>query len=262
MAEDLNASVFRRVAVGQVAENKALRSRTIRFTSTEILPFLNDEVASNVMPLDYAGLDAQANKYEGSLTTDNTLEATWLPSGSNRVTPPDVRRGERVEIYQSADEDLYYWRAMGLDDNLRRLETLVIAINANASSTNDKALDFDSCYFVEMSSHTGSITLQTSLKNNEKAAYEVHFNTAQGTFQLQDNVGNYLMLDSVQNVWRVQNVLGTYVALDKETLYGYAPKMVSLEAGTQLKANVGGSNINITSGNITIASPTVSVKQG
>lgn len=267
------ASMFRSVAIGVVTENKRMSdpagssavekrfSRIVMVTPTELNPFLDSEIASNQQEMIFGGTRNDGQQYQGTLTVDVPIETTWLPSGTNRISPPDVRRGERVEIFQASDEDKYYWRLLGLDDNLRKLETVVFAISATADEGKTQ-LDFDSCYFMEWSSHTQSITVQTSQSNGEVVGFQARFDMKEGTFAVQDTFSNYLRLDSVNTVWTMQNASGTYVKLEKENLYGFAPKVIDFKAGTKIKATVNGSSVDLTAGALVLTAPSIQLKQG
>jgi hypothetical protein len=126
----MEVSVFRTVGIGRIDTNKELGSKTVDVVPIEWLPMRDGELTGNETAETYQTKDIDGNAVSGGMISSNSITATWLPSGSNRLTAPDVRRGERVEILQTADHDKYYWRTMGLDDNLRKLETIIFGISA------------------------------------------------------------------------------------------------------------------------------------
>jgi hypothetical protein len=145
MADDSNpnfqptefiTSKLRFYSIGIVAENKLLSSHEIEVTPVEELPMTNGELSAN--SVDYKGkaVDAGGKAYSASTESQVTLKASWLRFGSsNRLTSPDVRRGEVVMIYQFGDADKYYWVVLKDDSKLRKLETVIWAISATKDET-------------------------------------------------------------------------------------------------------------------------------
>ena len=121
-------SKLRFYSIGVVASNKALSSNVIEVTPIEELPMLDGEIDSNTTNETAKGVDASGKNYQSSVTMGNSIQAEWLRLGSaNRMTSPDVRRGESVIIYQFGDADKYYWNTLKNDSQLRKLETVVYA---------------------------------------------------------------------------------------------------------------------------------------
>lgn len=239
--EQLDQSLFKIYSYGIVADNKALTSRIINAMPIEITSMMDGDIASNPTPLDSKGVDKDGTAYTTSIVNDSVIECTWLPFGSNRVTPPDVRRGEPVLIWNYDSTDKYYWSSPGLRDDLRRLETVVYAINANPNPAS-KEFNPDDCYFVEVSSHSKQITLRTSKVNGEPFSYTFQFNTKEGKVALADDVGNFLELNSEELTWKMELNTGTKVHLDKMNLLA--------EAIDELKCKVGETTITMTPASI------------
>lgn len=226
-------TVFRMYGIGIAGENKGLTSRHLAIIPSEVTPVLDGEIAFNPQTQTFKGLNKNGEEYELSVTEDATLTAEWLPLGSNRVTPPDVRRGEPVVIYRLADTDRYYWRVMGLRDDLRRLETAIWAFNANPEEGSN-GVDIQNCYFIEISTHTKQITLGTSQKNGEPYGYGIQLDAANGRFTLEDTIGNILHLDSGLSLWEMINAHGTHVRLDKKVIFMYAGDKIDMKAETAI----------------------------
>jgi hypothetical protein len=239
------SSQFRIVDLGIVAENKPLSSKIILVTPLESLPFLQGEIRQTPEVITAEGTDANGVSYTEKMITDLTVEATWLPIGNtNRRTAPDVRRGERVVLWQSGNSDRYYWTSMGMDDNLRKLETVVYTFSGTANESVDST-DPDQCYYVEVSTHNKQITLQTSDKNGEPFRYTFQFNTGEGVVTLTDDVGNYFEFDSSETKLTLKNKDGTWVSLDRKDILGYAPKNIDLKAESRIKLTCGSSELTL-----------------
>lgn len=241
-------------AVGTAAENKKLRSRELLVIPHEHFPFLDGELNAGTKPLEFSGVDSGGGNYQGSVDTSNDVRALWLPESSNRVTAPDVRRGERILLYRYGDSDQYFWRPMGLDDHLRKLETVVFAISATTDESKQE-LDVESCYFFEMSSHTKQITVHTSKANGERFAYDFQIDAEESKVLLTDDAGNYFLLDSANSHLRMENADGTYYELDKQKIKGYAPQTIDFEAGQRMSVTVGGTKMDWTPGVTTLKTP-------
>jgi hypothetical protein len=257
---DNDISLFRRVMIGVAAENKKLGSDELLITSHEKLGFIDGEIVDKVDPLDYDSTDIDGKAVAGTAFVSNNITAKWLPS-TNRRTPPDVQRGEMVEVYQYASNDEYFWRSMGKSDKLRRLETVVIGIAANPNMDQD-GLDLDNMYFLEVSSHQKTITLSTSQKNGEFCTYDFQFDMAKGKVVLQDNLGNYGFLDSRNTHIKLQNQLGTFFELNKQDIKGYAPRDINLTAvnnvdvkAKKITLNGGGSVFTLQASGTTLKTP-------
>lgn len=241
-------------SIGYVAENKSLGSKIIKVTPVETIPMVDGEIKSSPSPLEDSGVDSDGNSYTVKVSSDNAIEAKWLPFGSNRMTAPDVRRGERVMLWRYADAEQLYWTDLGFDEHLRRLETVIMSISGTQDEGTE-ALDPDNTYYLEASSHNKSITLRTSQKNGEFTRYTFQFNLADGAVTLADDLGNFFELDSAETKLTLQNVEGTMISLDKQNIIGNAPKNIDLTAGAMFRVTVGGSVFTMTPGGTTLKTP-------
>lgn len=233
----MDATCFRIVSIGIVAENKAMSSKEVDITPIESMNMLDGEIKSNPTVVEAKGVDRRGQQFASKTIVDSTVTATWLPFGSNRVTAPDVRRGERVYLWQSADADKYYWTITGLDDDKRKLETVVFAFSATQDS-NSSGIDLDKCYYFEVSTHNKSITLETSTANGEPHSYLVQINTAESTITIQDDAGNFFQLDSDEQKLVLQNQAQSHVILDKTK--------INIKATDEVVIDVGATHVTMT----------------
>lgn len=285
-------SVFRTVGQGRIDGNKPITNSDGSFcTDVEIIPtewisMRDGEMTQNASVMEYETKDQLGNAVKGGVVGTNTIKAQWLPGAcSNRLTPPDVRRGVRVEILQAADEDKYYWRDMGLDHGLFKLETIIIGIS-NTQDENANSLSPENMYWFEFSTHSKRLAFCTSKSDGEPFVYEMYFDTKKGEFNLTDDIGNFINIVSKLSLIHLQNDKGTFVKLDKKDIKMNAPQDMTADITRDLKINVGGNGtVNIgksfkltagtdvlisgggstytsNAGNTTITSPTVDVVQG
>jgi hypothetical protein len=239
-------SAFRPVAVGLVATNKKRGTPNIRVTPIEIFSDLNSDIKDQSEEVESSGLGADNKPFKIKISRGIAIDAEWLGE-TNRVLSPDVRRNEQVMLYQSGDSNKYYWTSMGRDDNLRRLETLVWAYNGDPSNE-DADPSRDNSYVQEISTHDGHITLTTSDKNGEKAKYLFQFNTKDGRVTLEDNLGNFIFLDSVERDIHLQNGDTSFFRMLKEDIFIQSNKSINSKTKTY---NIECDNFNTKSKNYT-----------
>jgi hypothetical protein len=216
-------------SLGQVANNKSLGSNTISVTPIEKLTMLDGELVSNPVDRETTGTDVMGKTYQTKVTTDSAIEADWLPMNSNRVTAPDVRRGERVIIWKAADTNKFYWTETGWDDHLRKLETVVFQISATQDEEADSTAK-DNSYYLYMSSHTKNITLKTSKANGEYCTYAFQFNLEDGIVTLTDDVGNEFSMDSKNAILYLKNRMESFLELNQEIITASAPDTMYIKA--------------------------------
>lgn len=263
-------SQFRVYSIGIVAANKPMSTAVAQIVPIEVLPLLDGELTDGLERLEVDGDLADGSKYTVSVEASNAVEATWLSANTNRRTPPDLRRGERVLLWQYGDADKFYWTSLGLDDHLRKLETVIFAVSATTDEE-DTSLRTDNTYSLEISTHTKQITLRTSKADGEPFEYIFQFNTKEGCVTLTDDDGNYLEMDSAEGRITLQNSSGTNLVLDKKDirfkavrdLIGTVAENLELKVGENLDVSVGGSSTVNTGAVTTLESgAAVAVKSG
>ncbi|MDD2879761.1 MAG: hypothetical protein PHQ58_04945 [Rhodoferax sp.] len=215
--EEVSLSKMRFYSIGLVAENKKLSSHEVEVTPIEELPFLDGELTSKGTDYKGSAQDAMGRHYQSSVKAHVSIKAKWLRFGdSNRLTPPDVRRGEAVMIFQFGDADKYYWITLKQDSNLRKLETVVWAISATRNEAD--ATDADHSYYFEVSSHNKLVHFHTSKADGEPFAYDIQINTKTGYVLITDDAGNFISLDSSERRLEMKNSDGSHFDMDKTHL--------------------------------------------
>src|ERR1700690_1198965 len=99
----MEATCFKIVSIGIVAENKVMSSKEVDCVPIESMNMLDGEIKSNPTTVETTGVDSSGKNFSTKAIVDGTVKATWLPFGSNRASAPDVRRGERVYLWQGAN---------------------------------------------------------------------------------------------------------------------------------------------------------------
>lgn len=218
-------SMMRQIGIGKATEHKLLSSKDCWFQITELFPFGQGEMKSDTMDLHDAGIDAKGEAYEVTVPFGKSVRATWLPSGGNRVTAPDIRRGERVEIYRLADSDKYYWRPIEMDQGVRRLETAMFLFS-NTQDESTEELTPENSWMFEVSTHQKTFTLRTPKSDGEEFAYDLQLNAKDSTFAFKDDAGQEFEMESKERRWRVANGDGSEILMDKKNITRTAPEAI------------------------------------
>ncbi len=245
---DISKFVLR--SIGYAAQNRTLGSSVLEVFPAEMLPFTDGEITSFFNNHTHTGVDGAGKPYSSKMQTANSVKAHWLAFGSNRMSPPDIRRGERVLIYQYADDDKYYWKETGLDDNLRRLETVVYAFSATKDEST-RVLTPDNSYMLVVSTHQKQITLTTSKANGEPFAYTFQFDLNAGNVVLQDDAGNFIQMTSKTNNVTMKNGNGSLLSILGNDIFGQCANNFNVTCKTY--------NLNCTTMNVD-ASSTINVQ--
>lgn len=236
-------------SLGIVAVNKPLDTHDIEVAPIEDLPFLDGELTDNAETTKLKGTNAAGGSYATTAITSATLTATWMPFGSNRKTAPDVRRGEKVLLWRFADEDKFYWSEFTYQPKLRKLETVVFMISATRTESDPGTPQ--STYYLEVSSHTKTITLHTSKADGEPFTYDLQINAKDGNWTFTDDIGNFITVDSLNRRIELQNTDGSHIDMDRKDIRIYAPNNIELRADNDILMSAGnkinsqaGSSIN------------------
>ena len=239
----MQISKFHYYSLGIVAANKLLSSKDIEVTPIEISPMVNGEISDSATPITATSVDANGRVYSLTSNTTNSIKATWLPIGnSNRMTSPDVRRGEVVMIYRFADTDKFYWEVHENNMDLRKLETVIYAFSD--TTTEGAAIDATNSYFMEISTHKGVVHLHTSNTNGEACIYDIQLNAKTGFLQIMDDQGNFFKFDSVAGQITAANKNGSSLDINKVNINLNCVGNISMNAGGQFTLTTSKSTIN------------------
>lgn len=230
-------SEFKLYSLGIAANNKVINSNTLYVTPIESVMMQDGELVSKPFKQDGEGWDVDDKKYNTTVKTDTAIECTWIGS-TNRRTSPDVRRGERVQIYRFADRDEYLWDSLGLDDHLRKLETMTLGISGTPDEKKH-GTDLDKGYFIEFSTHKGAITIWTSKENGEFTTYAVQIDAKNGRYTVSDALGNNVHINSKDTIVELENADGTLVQLNKQDVIVKAPRNIDVKAENAIRIEAG-----------------------
>lgn len=215
--------------LGYAAENKPRSTNDLKIFPAERIPFAEGELNAATEEVVVKGVDKEGNAYELSATRKNYITASWKRGDSNRMNAPDIRRGERIEVWRYGDTDIYLWNSLGRDEDFdkRRLETITVALSNRREET-DEPLTEDERWLIEASTHDKHITIKTTKSDGEPFAYTVQLNLAEGQFHVTDDIGNLLHINSAENEVLMRNADNTFIQAIKKVINMHADDDVNI----------------------------------
>jgi hypothetical protein len=170
-------------------------NRYLEVTLIEALPFYHGDINSDTTTFNSKYESKSGSVKDEEVETSLSVKAKWLPRGQgNRITPPNIRRGERLLIHRLGNTDQYFWEEIESDNHLRKLETVIWIFSATKNEKD--SIDIDSCYTLEVSTHSKRIRLTTSSANEEPYKYVIDLDTAFGSLTIKDDIDNVIKLES------------------------------------------------------------------
>lgn len=201
--KDLLASGFRFYSYGIVTEDKKRGSDLIRVWPVEHLPRANGELNTNAPKYKSDVADISGRTTPTQAVGEEVVVAKWVPlSNSNRMSAPDVVANETVMICTTADTNEFVWFTIYREPKLRRLETVLYAFGNLVGKL--KEWTKKESYWFEVSTHDKYIHVHTSKSDGERYGYDVRIDARNGRIFLKDDVGNYILLDSVAGAVQMQ----------------------------------------------------------
>lgn len=248
----MDISEFHFYSRGVAAENLKRGSYILEVSPIEVLNMQDGELTDEAVQMSSSVRDVDGSSTTVSAYSTRSISANWLPLGlSNRITAPDVRRGERLMIYRFADTDNFYWTTAENDIRLRCLETAVFAFSGTQEET--KEVSPENYYFLEFSTHDKKVTFSTSQKNGEACTYTLQFNTGTGEFVVEDSIGNHVYLNSPDHLIRLKNASDCQFELNKEDLNGMVPGNTTITTQGNTSIVTKGNTDVTTTGNTTVS---------
>ena len=200
---------------GIVANNKDLSSDLIEVVPSEDMSFYDGELTDTIEKVEAEGKDHNDKEFKTTVETTNSIKAKWLSfTDTNRMTSPDVRRGEEVVIWRFGDADQYWWCTLQQDKKLRRLETVIYGFS-NVREENTE-MKHDNMYWIEISTHRKNIGLHTSKNDGEPFAWDIQLDTKNGTFTIEDNDEGYFFYDAKKRHFKMHNKDKSYFEIEKK----------------------------------------------
>lgn len=233
-------NVIENLGMGKVAATKQTNTGQIMVYLPGMFPMADGKVEATAEQREKKSQDAQGNTVNSNVLTSNAVPAYWKPMGdSNRMTPPDVREGSEVSIYQVKGQKKYYWTTWGVNAKTMRLETVIYGWSASPATDEniteeEEDFNIDNFYTLIISTHTGKATFRTSQKNGEKTIFEIMVDAMAGRVMVGGKEKNYLVFDDVAHSLMYKNVDKSVFMVDKKTITAYAKDKISLSADNEI----------------------------
>jgi hypothetical protein len=235
----MHKSLLHYYSLAIVAENANVGDKEISVLPIEIFPYFDGELKEEKGVELHKGVDAANKPYTVKVKTRKTIPALWWQFAStHRDTAPNVRRGERVLLWQYADTDEYRWASLGEDDGLRRLET-ILWLFSGTKDENVTKLTTKNSYSAYVSTHDKVIRILTTKEDGEPYAYTIEIETKSGKVTIKDDIGNEFFLVSAKNQWCAINkdkskmeIIGTIMNLETSNEINIKTKTLNVEATT------------------------------
>lgn len=200
-------------------------NRYLEVTLTEKLPFYHGDINSDTTTFSSKHESRSGQVTDDEIKTTLSVKSKWLARGQgNRITPPNVRRGERLLIHRLGDTDQYFWETIENDNHLRKLETVIWVFSANKDEK--KEIDIDSCYILEVCTHSKHIRLTTSKANEEPYRYTIDLDTNHGSLSIFDDIANVIKLESKPKRILLCNSDGSLLHILGEEMHLHANKKI------------------------------------
>lgn len=193
----MSESLLKPFSIGIVIEDKQRGSDHVKVSPMEQLPMQSGDMTQDKRSYETTTSDASGVKRSSKVEGSNFVIAKWFSQNStNRLSAPDVYKGESVQLYRFADTDEYYWTCVFREPGLRKLETMLVGCSNNPGGG---AFNRNSSYYAEVSTYDSHIAVHTSQSNGEPYGYDINIDAAQGVITIKDTVNNTITLDSRTN---------------------------------------------------------------
>lgn len=213
---------------GIVVKNKDLDSDLIEVDAKEDTSYTDGELTDFITKVEAKGEDHDGKSFTTKVETTNSIKAKWLSFvDTNRMTSPDVRRGEEVVIWRFGDTDQYWWTTLKQDKKIRRLETVIYGF-CNLSEENT-VMDHTNMYWLEISTHRKLIRFHTSKNDKEPFAWDLQLDTKKATFTLDDNDGGYFFYDAINRHFKMHNKDKSFIEINKKNAKIFTMERVDIE---------------------------------
>lgn len=224
-----------RTPIGIVLQDKAAGSREILVYPQDTLPFASGELKPVAQKVDISSKTSSGGSSVGSVTETNAIRAVYYGDQHSDM-PPDVVKGEEVELIQDNDTGAILWKATGRTSKLRSRERKEMR-SSNVDGY-DKNIDDASSYFIRIDTlATKEIRIQTSMSDGELFGYTILLNPAASQIRVCDNENNEFGINSPEKQTYMRNKEGCIVSLiDKNAVVGAVEDLI-LKADRQIVMN-------------------------
>jgi len=164
------------------------------FPIEEITDFTGDLTEVDIISEDIK--NASDEYIVSKINKEVTIRAKWLNGDNiNRVSPPNICKGETVRVYRYGDTDKYFWETLYNEIDLRKNEKVVTAFSNR--KTIDEEVDIDKMYYYTFDTINKLVKIHTSTNDGEPTSYDITLDTGDGILEVIDGEGNQVKLESM-----------------------------------------------------------------
>lgn len=219
------------LGVGTVAATKQTNTGEIMVHMAAFSPTADGRTLAQTKMQQETSLNADGVEETSKSLTSNTLPAKWGPIGEpNRLTPPDVREGSQVSVYQVSGQNQLYWTSYGFSAETHRLETIIWGFNANPGLAKDTPFSVDDYTMFKVSTHEGLVQLRTSQANGEKSSFDIMVNGRDGRIDIRGSEGSILSVDDPEHGFTYTNKDGSIIGVDKKKMLLFTEDSIGVQA--------------------------------
>ncbi len=182
-------------AMAYVSQDKKEDDHYIKAYPISTIP-----TASGELSLDEILVTATSDLLDGNINVvvnkSNNIECEWLNQGdSNRLTAPDVCKGEIVFIYNFHGQDKYYWDTVFNKPEFRKREK-VLYFFSNKGEIDDSEGHMSKGYFLLVDTINKKLHLHTAENDGEFTSFDLSLDTQKGSLLVIDGRGNSMEIAS------------------------------------------------------------------
>ena len=221
-----------RTVTGIVAQDKAAGSREILVHPQDSIPFATGKLKPVAQTVSVRTNDTLQGGAAGQATETNVFRAVFKGSAESDL-PPDVVKGEQVELTQDVNTGTLYWSATGRTTSARSRERR--EMRAADQEGYSKTLDDGNSYFIRVDSlDTKTVRIQTVMSDGEKFAYTILIDAKNSTIRICDNENNEVGIESTQQHVYMKNKDDSLVDICKENIIIGCKDTIMLKAEKQI----------------------------
>lgn len=243
---DVNSADMNSLGWGTVAENAIVGKED------QILIFLNEQFPNASGKLEVnpeifttKGVDAKGKMYEIRQDTESTITASFLNRDTNRITAPQVQKGERVLVYQFKNDKTYYWEPANLDNHKRVQEAVVHAYAAKKPMDGKDMVPStpENSYTTTIDGINGLIEQRMTEANGEVSPWLTQYDAKNGNMIITDQKGNFIQINTKETTIEIKNTDRSHIQITKDIINIHCENQLNIEVGK--KIDISAPEINI-----------------
>lgn len=182
------------IGTGYVVEDKIEDSNMIKVYPVSSIPTNGPEFLEELETVKTTTIDGEVINIAVNKT--NTYECYWLNDGnSNSLLAPMICKGEIVELYKYAGQDIVYWKTIFTKPEYRKREKSLFFFSNKSVIDMTKSV-LSKGYFMLVDSINKVSHFHTSDNDGELCTYDVSLNSRKGSLLVKDGRNNSIELVS------------------------------------------------------------------